>query len=154
MRRYLLDTGACGQRSSSSGCRRSQQPRAGTTGDGERRTLLGHCSLASVFVVGACWALQDRQLTQIQTYDIITHRPVVQEPAPAPRRTKQADRRLQYNIVSNLDHSIHHYAPPEERPKVEFPPARRLLKSAAPATEIRSYDVLTNKCVHASWVVL
>ena len=83
----------------------------------------------------------------MQTYNIITHRPVVPEPEPAPRRTKPVDSRQQFNIVSNLDHSIHHYAPPDERPKVEFPPARRLLKSAAPLTEKRSYDVLTNKCV-------
>jgi hypothetical protein len=66
---------------------------------------------------GACGVrrLQDKQLTQMQTFNIITHRPVVVEPEPAPRRTKIADSRQQFNIVSNLDHSIHHYAPPEER---------------------------------------
>lgn len=88
---------------------------------------------------------RDRQLTQAQTYNIITHRPVVGEPTPAPRRTKIPDTRLQHNIISNLDFSEHHHAPPEERPVVDIPPPRRLLKSAESKAEKRVYDVLTNK---------
>jgi hypothetical protein len=60
-------------------------------------------------------ALQDFQLTQVQTYDIINHRPVVKEPEPEPRRTRAMDTRAKYNIVSNLDYSQHHFAPPDER---------------------------------------
>ena len=93
--------------------------------------------------------VQDRQLTQAQTYNIITHRPVVGEPAPAPRRTKVADTRQQFNILSNLDFSEHHHAPPGERPIVDIPAPRRLLKSAESKAEKRVYDVLTNKCVAA-----
>jgi hypothetical protein len=91
---------------------------------------------------------------QAQTYNIITHRPVVGEPTPAPRRTKIPDTRLQHNIISNLDFSEHHHAPPEERPVVDIPPPRRLLKSAESKAEKRVYDVLTNKYVHGLACVL
>ncbi|MDR3738847.1 MAG: hypothetical protein P4L40_07485, partial [Terracidiphilus sp.] len=39
----------------------------------------------------------------------------MKEPEPAPRRTRAHDTRQQHNIVTNLDHSVHHWAPPDER---------------------------------------
>ena len=75
-----------------------------------------HQNLVSDFegILGRVCA-QDRQLVQRQTYDIITQRPIVKEPEAAPRRTRPLDTRQQHNIVTNLDHSEHHFAPPEER---------------------------------------
>ena len=71
------------------------------------------------YLLVAKWLLvllyQDRQLRHVQTYDPLTHIPRVQEPPPKPRYTRTTDTKVQYNILSNLDFTQHHWAPPEKR---------------------------------------
>jgi hypothetical protein len=89
---------------------------------------------------------RDKQLKVAQTYNIITHKALVDDDEPsAPKPISQTYRsRIGYNIISNKSLSDHHYDAPGLRPDPESPASPKANKPTH-VSMARDYDIVSGK---------
>eukprot|EP00929_Paragymnodinium_shiwhaense_P053194 TRINITY_DN26629_c0_g1_i1.p1 TRINITY_DN26629_c0_g1~~TRINITY_DN26629_c0_g1_i1.p1 ORF type:complete len:599 (-),score=95.19 TRINITY_DN26629_c0_g1_i1:167-1963(-) len=118
----------------------------------EERERVGHLNRA-----------QDISILRGQPFNILTHESKLEALAPgvdpermAPKRPRnklagrpgaaEPDSALDYNILSNIPHEHHHWAPPEARPHIAH---RKPRERTVPAFLVKDFNIISNRYADA-----
>jgi hypothetical protein len=94
---------------------------------------------------------QDVQILREQPYNVVTNESRIEPLHPGeplrigpqrPARKKYPDSFTDYNIVSTIPHSLHHWAEPQNRPQ---PAEKHARVREVPAFTVKDYDIITTK---------